>query len=157
MENLKALRLSKSLSQAEIARKADIAIASYIKYENGALNINNLKVMSAFRLAQALDCKIEEFLDFENPSPTFRRGYVEALIKNHTKTYPSYAIFKTKKGICVEFKDEEVCHRTYYTDYPSGPNKNEWTEELLEEWLKKLQNYKYTKKANWVSKKSIRE
>jgi len=57
--NLKEKRKEKGLLQAELAKLTDIGIASVRRYENGKRLPD---VLTAHRLAQALGCKIEDFI-----------------------------------------------------------------------------------------------
>jgi transcriptional regulator with XRE-family HTH domain len=59
-DNIKRLRKKKSLSQDNLARKADIPYTTLTKIESKV--VKNPSVMNIAKIAKALDCKIEDLL-----------------------------------------------------------------------------------------------
>lgn len=52
------------MSQSELARKADMSIRTLQALESGARNIDKVSVLTALKLAKALDCNIEDILEW---------------------------------------------------------------------------------------------
>lgn len=52
------------MSQSELARKAEISVRTLQSLETGARNIDKVAVLTALKLARALDCNIEDILDW---------------------------------------------------------------------------------------------
>lgn len=59
-DNIKRLRKKKSLSQDNLARKANIPYTTLTKIESKV--VKNPSVMSVAKIAKALDCKVEDLL-----------------------------------------------------------------------------------------------
>lgn len=60
---LQEQRKSMGLTQAELAKKADVNLRTLQQYETGAKNINKASVQSVITLANILKCKIEDILE----------------------------------------------------------------------------------------------
>ena len=52
------------MSQSELARKAEISVRTLQSLEVGARNIGKVSVLTALKLARALECNIEDILDW---------------------------------------------------------------------------------------------
>lgn len=65
MNRLKELRLSKNLSQSQLSAKANVPIRVIQTYEIGARDINKGQAITIYKLAQALDRKMEDLIELE--------------------------------------------------------------------------------------------
>ena len=61
--NLKRIRLARGLSQADLARIADVDIRSIQSYEQGANNINKARADKLYRISKALGCCMEDLME----------------------------------------------------------------------------------------------
>ena len=61
---LQLRRQGAGMSQSELARKAEIPVRTLQSLETGARNIDKVAVLTALKLARALDCNIEDILDW---------------------------------------------------------------------------------------------
>ena len=61
---LQLRRQGAGMSQSELARKAEISVRTLQSLETGARNIDKVAVLTALKLARALDCNIEDILDW---------------------------------------------------------------------------------------------
>jgi DNA-binding Xre family transcriptional regulator len=52
------------MSQSELASKAEMSIRTLQALEVGARNIDKVSVLTALKLARALDCSIEDILEW---------------------------------------------------------------------------------------------
>jgi transcriptional regulator with XRE-family HTH domain len=66
--NLKRIRTAAGLSQSQLAEKADISLKTLQHYEQGTRDINKAQGILLYKIAQALNVKIEDVLDFRLPS-----------------------------------------------------------------------------------------
>lgn len=64
MTQLQDKRRASGMSQSELARKAEISVRTLQSLETGARNIDKVAVLTALKLARALDCNIEDVLDW---------------------------------------------------------------------------------------------
>ena len=64
MTQLQDKRRASGMSQSELARKAEISVRTLQSLETGARNIDKVAVLTALKLARALDCNIEDILDW---------------------------------------------------------------------------------------------
>ena len=64
MTQLQLLRQGAGMSQSELARKVEISVRTLQSLETGARNIDKVAVLTALKLARALDCNIEDILDW---------------------------------------------------------------------------------------------
>ena len=62
---LKEKRQSLNLSQSQLADKSTINVRLIQDYEQGHKNINNAKAITVYRLANALDCTVEDLIETE--------------------------------------------------------------------------------------------
>ena len=63
MTNLRERRTKKGLSQSEFAKLANVSYRTLQDYDQGAKDINRTAAITLFRIAKALDCKIEDLLE----------------------------------------------------------------------------------------------
>lgn len=61
--NLKALRTLAGLSQAELARQADVPVRTIQQYEQRQKDINKAQAETLLRLARALNCNVEDLME----------------------------------------------------------------------------------------------
>ena len=61
---LQIRRQSAGMSQSELASKAQMSVRTLQALEVGARNIDKVSVLTALKLARALDCNIEDILDW---------------------------------------------------------------------------------------------
>jgi DNA-binding XRE family transcriptional regulator len=66
--NLKRLRAAAGMSQAKLAKEADVSIRSIQMYEQRKKDINKAQAMSLAKIAHTLGCDIEDLLDHYFPS-----------------------------------------------------------------------------------------
>ena len=64
MTQLQMIRKGTGMSQSELASKAEMSIRTLQALEVGARNIDKVSVLTALKLARALDCNIEDILDW---------------------------------------------------------------------------------------------
>ena len=64
MTRLQDVRIGAGMSQRELADKAQMSIRTLQALEVGARNIDKVSVLTALKLARALDCNIEDILDW---------------------------------------------------------------------------------------------
>ena len=62
---LKRHRTALNLSQSQLATKADVSLAMIQKYEQGVKDINKAQGATLLKLARALECKMEDLLEYE--------------------------------------------------------------------------------------------
>lgn len=65
MSKLKALRESKNISQAKLSEISGVNIRILQYYEQGYKDINKAQAITLYKIAQALECKIEDILNLE--------------------------------------------------------------------------------------------
>lgn len=63
---LRILRVSRRMSQAELARKSGISVRSIQHFENSTANIDQTKLSTYYKICTALDCKITDILEDED-------------------------------------------------------------------------------------------
>lgn len=63
MSNLKTVRLGKGMSQSELAKKSDVNIRMLQQYEQGARNIDGVKLITLLKMCRALDCKLSDIVE----------------------------------------------------------------------------------------------
>ena len=64
MTQLQLRRQGAGMSQSELASKAQMSVRTLQALEVGARNIDKVSVLTALKLARALDCNIEDILDW---------------------------------------------------------------------------------------------
>jgi transcriptional regulator with XRE-family HTH domain len=65
MSNLKRIRENAGLSQSQLAKLSGVSLPMIQKYEVGIRDINVAQALTLYKLAQALNCTIEELLEIE--------------------------------------------------------------------------------------------
>lgn len=65
MSKLAIKRKEAKLSQSQLAAMAEISVRSLQNWEIGHRNINTCPAITAYKLARALGCHIEEILEVE--------------------------------------------------------------------------------------------
>lgn len=63
MNKIKQLRLTAGMSQKELAEAVGVAQSRVSAYESGTLDVNNMTVGLARKLAAALNCSIEQLTE----------------------------------------------------------------------------------------------
>lgn len=63
MTNLKKIREASGLSQAKLAEASGVNVRMIQHYEQGSKDINVAAALTVYRLAQALDCMVEDLLE----------------------------------------------------------------------------------------------
>ena len=61
---LQLRRQGAGMSQSELAKKAEMSVRTLQALEVGTRNIDKVSVLTALKLARALDCNIEDILDW---------------------------------------------------------------------------------------------
>ena len=64
MTQLQLRRQGAGMSQSELASKAQMSVRTLQALEVGARNIDKVSVLTALKLAKALDCNIDDILDW---------------------------------------------------------------------------------------------
>lgn len=64
VSNLKLMRIKKRMNQADLAAASGVPLKSIGNYEQLRRDINHARADIVYRLAVALDCKMEELLEF---------------------------------------------------------------------------------------------
>lgn len=65
MTNLKRIRKAAGLSQSKLAEISGVNLRMIQYYEQGAKDINKAEVLTVYRLAQALNCIVEDLIEKE--------------------------------------------------------------------------------------------
>ena len=63
MTNLKKIREAVGFSQSKLAEASGVNIRMIQYYEQGVKDINAAAALTVYRLAQALDCTVEDLLE----------------------------------------------------------------------------------------------
>ena len=63
MTKLQAIRKSKGLSQSQLSKESGVNLRTLQDYEQGSKDINKVAGIPLYKLAQALDCNIEDLLE----------------------------------------------------------------------------------------------
>lgn len=66
MSNLQKLRESRQLNQYELSVIAGISFRTLQHYEQGQRDIKSARAITVYKLAQALQCTMEELMEVEN-------------------------------------------------------------------------------------------
>lgn len=69
MSNLKNIRTASGLSQSQLAERSGVSLRMIQYYEQGYKDINKASIDTAFRLAVALKCRIEDLLEKDRLEP----------------------------------------------------------------------------------------
>ena len=62
---LKEIRLANKLSQSQLAKKSEVSIRAIQKYEQKEVDINVAAAITVYKLAKALNVKMEDLIDTE--------------------------------------------------------------------------------------------
>ena len=65
MNKLKEIRTQQGLSQSLLSKKANVSLRALQAYEQGDRDIKEAQAETVYKLAQALDCTIEELIDIQ--------------------------------------------------------------------------------------------
>ena len=65
MTNLKKIRNATGVSQGKLAEASGVNVRMIQHYEQGVKDINSAAALTVYKLAQALECKIEDLLEVE--------------------------------------------------------------------------------------------
>jgi transcriptional regulator with XRE-family HTH domain len=65
LSNLQEKRKAAGLSQRQLADRVGMSVRTLQYYEQGALDFNKAAAETAYRLAVALECSVEDLLDVE--------------------------------------------------------------------------------------------
>jgi DNA-binding transcriptional regulator YiaG len=65
MTNLKRIRETSGISQSKLAEESGVSVRMIQHYEQGVKDLNRAQAITVYRLAQALDCKVEDLLETE--------------------------------------------------------------------------------------------
>ena len=60
--SLKKIRTERQLSRQQLAKISGVNVRTIDSYEDGTRDINGAKLMTLFRLSDALDCRISDIL-----------------------------------------------------------------------------------------------
>lgn len=63
MTNLKRIRKDRKITQATLAESAGVNLRTLQDYEQGAKDINGVRGITLYKLAQALNCTVEDLLE----------------------------------------------------------------------------------------------
>lgn len=63
MTNLKRIREASGLSQSKLAEASGVNVRMIQYYEQGVKDINSAAALTVNKLAQALDCTVEDLLE----------------------------------------------------------------------------------------------
>ncbi len=65
MTNLKRIRRSVGLSQSQLSERSGVSVRMIQHYEQGVKDINAAGALIVCKLAQALDCTVEDLIEKE--------------------------------------------------------------------------------------------
>lgn len=65
MDNLKEIRKAKEISQSRLTEISGVNIRMIQHYEQGVKDINKAQAITLYKLAQVLECKIEDLLEIK--------------------------------------------------------------------------------------------
>ena len=63
MSNLKRIRNEKNVTQKELSERSGISLQMISFYEQGVKDINKAQAITLYKIAQALECNIEDLLE----------------------------------------------------------------------------------------------
>lgn len=63
MSKLKNIRESKNMTQSKLSEISGVNLRTLQDYEQGKKDINGVRGITLYKLAQALECKIEDLLE----------------------------------------------------------------------------------------------
>lgn len=65
MNKLKEKRMQRKLSQSQLAKASGVSLRMLQKYEQGDRDIKKAQAETVYKLAKALNCKMEELIDIQ--------------------------------------------------------------------------------------------
>lgn len=65
MSNMKRLRKEHGMTQAELAERSGVSIRMIQYYEQGRADINKAEALTVYRLANALNNRMEDLLELD--------------------------------------------------------------------------------------------
>lgn len=65
MNKLKEKRTQLELSQIQLAKASGVSLRMLQKYEQGVRDLNKAQAETVYKLAKALNCKMEELIDIQ--------------------------------------------------------------------------------------------
>lgn len=65
MNKLKKIRVQQGLSQSLLSKKANVSLRSLQAYEQDDRDLNKAQAETVYKLAKALNCKMEELIDIQ--------------------------------------------------------------------------------------------
>lgn len=65
MNKLKEKRMQRKLSQSQLAKASGVSLRMLQKYEQGDRDLNKAQSETVYKLAKALNCKMEELIDIQ--------------------------------------------------------------------------------------------
>lgn len=65
MNKLKEIRTQQGLSQSLLSKKANVSLRSLQAYEQDGRDLNKAQAETVYKLAKALNCKMEELIDIQ--------------------------------------------------------------------------------------------
>lgn len=63
MSNLKRIRKDKNISQSKLAEASGVSVRMIQHYEQGVKDLNKAQAITVYRLAQALECTVEDLIE----------------------------------------------------------------------------------------------
>ena len=65
MNKLKEIRTQQGLPQSLLSKKANVSLRALQAYEQGDRDLNKAQAETVYKLAKALNCKMEELIDIQ--------------------------------------------------------------------------------------------
>lgn len=65
MNKLKKIRVQQGLSQSLLSKKANVSLRSLQAYEQDDRDLNKAQAETVYKLAKALNCKMEELINIQ--------------------------------------------------------------------------------------------
>lgn len=65
MNKLKEIRTQQGLSQSLLSKEANVSLKTLQAYEQGDRDIKKAQAETVYKLAKALNCKMEELIDIQ--------------------------------------------------------------------------------------------
>ena len=65
MNKLKEIRTQQGLSQSLLSKKTNVSLKTLQAYEQGDRDIKKAQAETVYKLAKALNCKMEELIDIQ--------------------------------------------------------------------------------------------
>ena len=62
---LKHIRIKREMTQADLAEKSGVPLKTIQAYESRVRDINHMTLENAYKLARALNCRMESLMDLE--------------------------------------------------------------------------------------------